>query len=107
MTEEDQKNLLKAVSLYLREEIEKAFRPLRERIVELEKRGVNYCGVYQRATVYRRGDIVTADGSMFVAITDVQPGEEPGKGGNWQLAVKRGADAVQPRSPARSAQRVG
>ena len=65
---------------------------LRERIIELEKRGVSYCGIYQRAAVYRRGDICTVDGSMYVAINNVEPGEEPGKGGNWVLAVKRGSD---------------
>ena len=59
---------------------------LRERIIELEKRGVSYCGIYQRAAVYRRGDICTVDGSMYVAINNVEPGEEPGKGGNWVLS---------------------
>jgi hypothetical protein len=108
MTEADNTAaFLKAINIFVREEILKAFTPLRERLDELEKRGVDYKGTFQRACSYRRGDIVTHDGSMFVAIGDVAPNEAPGNGGNWQLAVKRGQDAVQPRSPTRSATRVG
>jgi hypothetical protein len=105
MTEEDQQNLMRALAIFIAERIEQATKPLRERIIELEKRGVDYKGVYQRAALYRRGDIVTHDGSMFVAITDIEPNEAPGNGGAWCLAVKRGQDAAQLRSPTRSATR--
>jgi hypothetical protein len=81
--------------------------PLRERIVELEKRGVNYCGTYQRAAEYKRGDICTHDGSMFVAVGDVAPNQAPGQGGVWVLAVKAGKDGVQLRSPTKPISRVG
>ena len=107
MTAEEQQELTRALAVFIAERVEQATKPLRERIIELEKRGVDYKGTYQRATVYRRGDIVTVDGSMFVAITDIEPNEEPGKGGKWVLAVKRGQDGVQLRSPTRAATGVG
>jgi hypothetical protein len=107
MTPEEQQELLRALAVFVKERVEQACAPLRERIVELEKRGVDYKGTYQRATVYRRGDIVTVDGSMFVAITDIEPNEEPGKGGKWVLAVKRGQDAAQLRSPTKPVSRIG
>ena len=99
MTEEDQQNLMRALAVFIAERIEQATKPLRERIIELEKRGVEYKGVYQRAALYRRGDIVTVEGSLFIAIANVEPNEAPGNGGNWQLAVKAGKDAVQSRLP--------
>jgi hypothetical protein len=101
MTPEEQQEICRALAFFIAERIEQATKPLRERIIELEKRGVDYKGTYQRATVYRRGDITTHDGSMYVAITDIEPNEEPGKGGKWVLAVKRGQDGVQLRSPTR------
>jgi hypothetical protein len=107
MTQEEQDELCRALSVFIAERIEAATKPLRERIIELEKRGVDYKGVYQRAALYRRGDIVTHDGSMFVAITDIEPNELPGNGGAWCLAVKRGQDGVQLRSPTKPISRVG
>jgi hypothetical protein len=89
---EEREELTRAIAVFVAERIEQATKPLRERIIELEKRGVNYCGVYQRAALYRRGDIVTVDGSMYVAIADVEPNQAPGNGNNWQLCVKKGAD---------------
>jgi hypothetical protein len=107
MTPEEQQEICRALSVFVVERIEAATKPLRERIAELEKRGVDYKGTFQRACSYRRGDIITHDGSMFVAIADVAPNEAPGNGGNWQLAVKAGKDAAQLRSPTRSVQRIG
>jgi hypothetical protein len=66
---------------------------LETRLVEIEQKGVEYKGIYQRALTYRRGSLTTFDGSMFVALRDVAENETPGKGDGWQLAVKRGADA--------------
>jgi hypothetical protein len=68
--------------------LECAIEKLEQRIEEIEKRGIEYKGIYQRACVYKRGEVVTADGSMFVAVTDVAPNEVPGQSNNWQLAVK-------------------
>ena len=77
----------------IKDYVRRAIAPLEKRIAELEKRGVDYKGTYQRAALYRRGDITTFDGSMYVAITDIEPNETPGNGGKWVLAVKRGRDA--------------
>lgn len=107
MTPEEQEELCRALSVFIVERVEKACAPLRQRIAELEKRGVDYKGTYQRAALYRRGDITTYDGSMYVAITDIEPNEIPGNGGKWVLAVKRGQDGVQLRSPTKGAPRVG
>ena len=68
-------------------------RELQSQVRELEEGGVKYCGVYQRAAIYKRGDCVTYDGSMWVAITAAKPMEVPGKAACWQLSVKHGRDA--------------
>jgi hypothetical protein len=108
MTEEEKTGLLKALSLYVREEILKAFEPLRERIDALEATGIRYQGVYQKAQEYRRGDVCTHDGSMWVATCDIPSHQIPGNSSRWQLSVKRGADGRDAnRSPTRSVSRVG
>jgi hypothetical protein len=104
---DEQRELTRAIAVFIKEKVDEAVMPLRERIAELEKRGVDYKGVYQRAALYRRGDIITHDGSMYVAIADIEPNELPGNGGKWVLAVKRGQDGVQLRSPTKGAQRIG
>jgi hypothetical protein len=83
--------LTQAIGEILVQEIERACKPLRERIEALERRG--YKGGYQRAATYSRGDQVSADGSLFVAIMDVPPGARPGQSDHWQLQVKRGNGA--------------
>jgi hypothetical protein len=97
MTEEDQTALLKAISTYIREEILKAFTPLRERIEAVEATGVRYQGIYQKAQEYRRGDCVTHDGSMWIATCETPPHQIPGNSSRWQLSVK----AVERRMPTR------
>jgi hypothetical protein len=62
-----------------------------KRLDATEGRGLRFCGVYQRAAEYQRGDAVTADGSLFIALTD-NPQGDPGGSNDWQLAVKRGRD---------------
>lgn len=93
MTEEEKIELQRALATFVEERVALAIKPLRERVIEMEKRGLNYCGVYQKAAVYRRGDVVTESGSMHVAIADViDPSEAPNGSNKWQLCVKRGAD---------------
>jgi hypothetical protein len=72
----------------LRDEIAK----LKTRVAELES-GIRYCGVYQRAANYRRGDITTHEGSMWCAVSDVAPNDQPGKSQGWQLCCRAGRDA--------------
>jgi hypothetical protein len=55
-----------------------------------------YVGVYQRANRYAKGKQVTHEGSMFVALTDVEPLQIPGQHQNWQLCVKAGENRRSP-----------
>lgn len=67
---------------------------LQERVIEIEARGVEYSGTYQRAMTYRRGQMVTSGGSIWAALQDVPENIQPGTSGkHWQLAVKAGKDA--------------
>ncbi|MGO4173743.1 hypothetical protein [Bosea sp. TAF32] len=66
---------------------------LAARVAELEAGGVIYAGVYQRSGVtYRKGSLVTADGSGWIALREAKEGEAPGASNAWQLAIKRGKD---------------
>lgn len=110
----DEKNFLQTVGRFVQQRIKAWTAPITERAVklqaqidqlqlqvrelksqvrELEEGGIKYCGIYQRAAVYKRGDCVTYGGSMWCAVTDVQPMEWPGKADCWQLSVKHGRDA--------------
>lgn len=72
------------------EPLEELIAELEKRIAELEGRGVRYEGVFQRATQYRRGAVVTHGGGLWVALRGVD-GEVPGSDPTaWQLAVKGG-----------------
>lgn len=54
---------------------------------------IRYRGVHQRAEHYGPSDVVTFDGSAWIALKAVEPGgERPGEGGHWQMFVKRGRD---------------
>ena len=101
---EQHEELCRALAIFVKERVEQACAPLRQRIAELETRGVDYKGVYQRACSYRRGDISTHNGSMFVAVDAVAPNQVPGNGGVWVLGVK---GIEQLRQPTRAANRVG
>ena len=66
------------------------------RVAALEATGVKYRGVWQAADEYRRGDMVTHDGSVFHCNADTRA--KPGNGSTtWSLAVKHGRDAERPR----------
>jgi hypothetical protein len=88
MTPEEQKSFLSSVGTYIRTEVAKAIAPLETRIRELEAKGIEYKGVYQRANDYRRGDCVTWDGGMYVALADAKAMDGPGQSERWQLAAK-------------------
>lgn len=76
---------------YVADSMSETTAKLEARIVELEGQGVRYCGVFQSAMAYKRGDLVTFDGSMWVALRNVVV-EKPGASESWQLCVKRGRD---------------
>jgi hypothetical protein len=84
------------VTKTLREKIE----ALERKVVELQMKGVEYKGVYQRACSYERGAIVTSDGSMWVCVQDVGPNTQPGQSNSWQLAVSKGRDGKDAKAAA-------
>ena len=91
------KKLLPLIGWVARELARQEIAPLLRRIEELEKRGIEYRGVYQRAQCYRVGSMITHDGNLWCCIEDAQVNESPGAfPSKWQLAVKAGRDA--PRS---------
>lgn len=52
-----------------------------------------YFGVYDGDSGYRKHNMVTHGGSMWVALEDAPAGTRPGESDEWQLAVKKGRDA--------------
>jgi len=68
--------------------------PLERRLGDIEASGIKYCGVWQRANLYRKGSVVTEQGGAWVALGDSE-GVRPGEGGTdaWQLLVRAGRDA--------------
>ena len=63
---------------------------------------MKYCGVWQPSAAYQRGNVVTYDGSAWHA-TRAVAAERPGTSDGWQLMVKHGKDAANPRSDATAA----
>lgn len=78
------KDIVEAVRGY----VDRVVAPLEERIRELESGGIKFVGTWQRAATYHRGDVVTHDGSMWIALGKahgIKPGSSPDA---WQLSVK-------------------
>lgn len=97
--------LMNAVGRVLLDEIERAVKPLRERIAELEKRGIEFRGTHQRAQEYKRGSVVNHDDCLWSAVVDVQPNQIPGRDSAWQLILRGPQDrraTTQPRHGVRS-----
>jgi hypothetical protein len=70
-----------------------AMTALEARVAELEARPtLDYKGIWDSETVYRRGDCVTRSGSVWHCERDRTRGILPGVGDGWRLAVKRGSD---------------
>jgi hypothetical protein len=59
---------------------------MEDRLAEAETRGLQYMGIHQRALDYKRGDVVTHGGSLWIALRAT--GDAPGASDCWQLAVK-------------------
>ena len=65
---------------------------IEDRLTALEARPtMTYMGVWAADREYLRGNVVTYDGSSWVA-NETSMGEIPGKGSAFTLAVKRGRD---------------
>jgi hypothetical protein len=120
MTHAEIEALMKGIAPAIRQYVERELAPLREqiaasgdgktrlaaleaRIAEVEKGGLEYCGTHQRALPYRRGSCITHNGSLWIALRQVEigeagPSENPGA---WQLAVKAGRDGKDANGHAR------
>lgn len=78
----------------VRAEIAAAIEPLQARLAEVETRGIEFCGTWQRALDYRRGSMVVHGGSLWAAVRAVSAGQaQPGNSDAWQLCAKAGRDA--------------
>ena len=88
MTKKDLDAVLRVLSPVIKKLVA-TNRSLEARIVGLEER--QYKGVWDSQSQYAPGSSVTWDGSQFVALT-ASIGVRPGRGGPWQLAVKKGSD---------------
>jgi hypothetical protein len=93
----DKDPLIQAISLFVASELDplrKEIAKLKERLAEVEQRGLEYVGIFQRASSYRRGSVCTYEGSMWIALEDTGPNDYPGgENSKWQLSVKAGRDA--------------
>jgi hypothetical protein len=61
---------------------------LAARVEAIETRGIEHVGTWQRAAEYRRGMVVTHNGTSWVCIKGTEPGDAPGDCSNWQLALR-------------------
>lgn len=78
---------------------------LERRFAELERRGVDYCGVWKADRSYRVGELVTCKGSLWACVEPADPGEKPGEGLPWKLCVKAGRDGRDLRGTAKGGNR--
>jgi hypothetical protein len=86
--------------------VEDGLAPLRDRVAKLEKELAEMkanpptlCSSYQgtwQPGGSKRGDVVTQDGSLWLAMSDTDA--KPGGGDTWKLIVKRGRDGKDLRS---------
>jgi hypothetical protein len=89
----DTLELAKAMAPPIKKHMSSMVEPLEARLAAVEASGIRYCGVWQRANLYRKGSVVTEQGGAWVALVDNE-GIRPGEGGTdaWQLMVRAGRD---------------
>lgn len=68
-----------------------AVEPLKQRIKELEQFPFEYKGTWQAETEYRKNNVITMNGGLWVCL-NTRTRERP-PSSHWQLAVKAGRDA--------------
>ena len=51
---------------------------------------VTYAGVFSDTKTYRRGDLITKAGGLWLALNDAAPGQLPGSSPHYKLIVKSG-----------------
>jgi hypothetical protein len=88
MTKTEREQLAKSIAVVIREHVQKAFTPLRERIDALEQRKavLDYRGTHTAGEPYEHGDIVTRAGTIWFCKRATS--ETPGESSAWQLIVK-------------------
>lgn len=68
--------------------------PLHQRISDLERRaatpGCEYAGTFSADKAYRRGQLVTRNGGLWLTLNDAPAGEIPGSSAHYKLIVKSG-----------------
>lgn len=84
--------LVDLLARHTAEAIAQGVAPLAARLDEVEARGLEYRGQYERGQTYRRGAAVTYSGSLFIAMADTLSTDVPEASPAWRLACKRGRD---------------
>ncbi len=64
---------------------------LRRDVAALASRGLEFRGVWNAATDYRRGDVALAGGSSWIAVVPTRE-NKPGSSDAWRLLAQRGRD---------------
>ena len=91
------RTMLQTIGKYVEDRIKLATAPLLKRIDELEKRGIDYRGIYQRAQIYQIGSMVTHDNNLYSCISNAGVNKSPGSHpSRWQMAL-RGREGDRPR----------
>lgn len=102
MTPEQQKEFIKAVALFVADEVKQGLEPLQRELAaltlklehaELRARELRYAGTWSAQSKYRKGNFVTHNGSLWSCLIDdiaTIPGHDFD---GWQLAVKSMARA--------------
>lgn len=88
--------LIRAVGKTLNAQLDEAadaLRALRLRVEALESRSIAdaYKGVYDAEAGYRRGEMFSHGGALWLALNDAEPGERPGKSAAFRLILKSGS----------------
>jgi hypothetical protein len=84
--------MLKTIGKFVSDQLKplrKEIADLKARLEEIEKRGIDYRGAYQRSNEYRRGSMVTHDHSVWACIEDAAVNESPGSHpSRWQMCLR-------------------
>ena len=97
MNRETDTVFLQTLGRFIQTQVQLAVAPLLKRIDELEKRGIDYRGVYQRAQIYQIGSMVTHDNNLYSCISDAGVNEGPGSYPSRWCMVLRGREGDRPR----------
>jgi hypothetical protein len=87
----DGNSFIQAVAMFVSSELDplrKEIAKLKDRLAEIEAKGIEFSGSWQRAVEYRRGAMVVHDGSLFACIEATSPNETPGNSSKWVLCAK-------------------